>query len=172
MKKISDINQGYILTFKANDGKYKALLCTSAYKEDSPHYFTLAALTYDDFEKPAVANILHCDFWGIGNRKDSHFKYSDIELNQMWTCHPEIKPYVLGSYGLVVLRKDFIKFRDDFEVIGNLKIVDNLDKNGNGGMNASDLNFIKDFLSDKINSILPDRGQKLFKLEAIVKDYK
>lgn len=172
MKKISNINQGDLLTFKANDEKYKALLCTSTYKEESPHYFYFAALTYDDFEKPTVANILHYDFWGIVNSKDYHFKYSDIELNRMWTFHAEIKPYVLGSYGLLVLRKDFMKFRENFEVIGNLKIVDNLDKNGNGGMNASDLSFIKDFFSDKINSILPDRGQKSFKLKAIVKDYK
>ncbi|WP_262487589.1 hypothetical protein [Paenimyroides ummariense] len=43
MKKNSNINQADLLTFKANDEKYKALLCTSTYKEKSRHCFTVAA---------------------------------------------------------------------------------------------------------------------------------
>jgi hypothetical protein len=170
MKKISDINQGDLLTFKANDGNYKVLLCTSTNKEKSPQNFTFAALTYDEIEKPTVEKILNNEFWGIGNRKNDYFKYSDSELNQMWNIHPEAKPYFLGSYGLIIWRKDFMKFRDNFELIGNLKIVDNLDKNGNGSMNASDWNYIKDFFANKINSGLIERGQKTFKIKAIIKD--
>jgi len=171
MKKISDINQGDLLTFKAADERYKVMLCTSTNKDKSPHNFTFAALTYDDKEKPTVEKILHSDFWGIGNTKNDYFKYSDIELNQMWRLHPDIKPFYLGSYGLVIWRKDFLKFRDNFELISYLKIVDNLDKNGNGSMNASDWEFIKDFFANKINSIMPDRGQKTFKIKAIITDW-
>ncbi len=172
MKKISDIYQGDLLAFKANDEKYKVLLCISTYKEKSPQSFTFAALTYDDLEKPTPEKVLKSDFWGIGNTKNEHFKYPDIELNQIWSIHPETRPYFLGSYGLVIWRKDFLKFRDNFEVIGNLKIVDNLDKNGNGEMNVSDWDFIKDFFTNKINSLLSDRGQKTFKLKSIIKDEK
>lgn len=168
MKKISDINQGDLLTFKSTDEKYKVLLCTSTFKDKSPQNFTFAALTYDNEDKPKVEDILHSYFWGIGNTKNDYFKYSDKELNQMWKIHPETKPYFLGSYGLIIWRKDFMKFRDNFEFIGNLKIVDNLDKNGKGGMNASDWNFIKDFFTNKINSVLTERGQKTFKLTAII----
>lgn len=170
MKKISDLNQGDLLTFKANDEKYKVLLCTSTFKEKSPQNFTFAALTCDDTQKPTAEKILNSEFWGIGNRKNDYFKYSDIELNQMWRIHPETKPYFLGSYGLIIWRKDFMKFRDNFELIDNLKIVDNLDKNGNGGMNAGDWNYIKDFFSDKINIVLSERGQKAFKVKAILKE--
>ncbi|GAB3720702.1 hypothetical protein [Flavobacterium koreense] len=170
MKKINDINQGDLLTFKANDEKYKVLLCTSTHKEKSPQIFTFAALTYDDIEKPNAEKILNSDFWGVGNTKNDHFKYSDNELNKMWSIHPYIKPYFLGSYGLVIWRKDFMKFRENFELIGNLKIVDNLDKNGNGGMNASDWSFIKDFFAKNFNAILADRGQKNFKVKSIIRD--
>lgn len=170
MKKISDINQGDLLTFKANDEQYKVLLCTSTFKEKSPQYFTFAALTYNDIEKPNTEKIMQCDFWGIGNTKNDYFKYSDIELNQMWSIHPETKPYFLGSYGLVIWRKGFMKFRDNFEFIGNLQIVDNLDKNGNGGMNASDWNFIKDFFANNFSAILADRGQKSFKVKSIMRN--
>lgn len=170
MKKITDINRGDLLTFKANDESYKVMLCTSTYKEKSPQNFTFAALTYNDKEKPTIENILYSDFWGIGNTKNDYFKYSDNELNQMWSIHPDVKPYYLGSYGLVIWRKDFLKFRDNLEFIGNLNIVENLDKNGNGSMNASDWEFIKDFFANKINLVMPDRGQKTFKIKAIIKN--
>lgn len=170
MQKIKDINQGDLLTFKATDDKYKVLLCTNTNKNQSPQNFTFAALTYDSLNKPTVSDILDTNFWGIGNTENNYFKYSEIELNKMWTIHPETKPYFLGCYGLIIWRKDFMKFRDYFEIIGNIKIVDNLDKNGNGGMNASDFNFIKDFFINKINAVLPERGQKTFKLKAIMKD--
>lgn len=170
MQKIKDINQGDLLTFRATDKKYKVLLCTSTYKDNSLKNFTFAALTYDSLDKPIITNILDSEFFGIGNTQDDYFKYSEKELNKMWSIHPEIKPYSLGSYGLVIWRKDFMKFRDNFEVIGNLKIVDNLDKNGNGGLNASDWDYIKDFFANKINLVLANRGQKTFKLNAIIID--
>ncbi|MBE8712825.1 hypothetical protein [Sphingobacterium hungaricum] len=170
MNKITDINQGDLLAFKANDEKYRVLLCTSTIKEKSPQSFAFAALTYNDREKPTAEKILSCEFWGIGNSNNDYFKYSEIELNQMWNIHPETKPYFLGSYGFVIWRKDFMKFRHNFEVIGDLKIVENLDKNGNGGMNVSDWNLIKDFFTDKINSVLTGRGQKTFRLKAIIKN--
>jgi hypothetical protein len=169
MKKITDINQGDLLTFKANDGKYKVILCTSTYKLRSPQSFTFTALTYDDLAKPGVESILNCEFWGIGNTRNAYFKYSDKELNQMWSIHPETKPYFLGSYGLIIWRKDFMKFRANFELIGNLEIVDNLDKNGSGSMNASGWDFLQDFFAEKINSIMPHRGQKKYKLQAIIR---
>ena len=168
MQKITDINQGDLLTFKATDNKYKVLLCTSTYKNKSPQNFTFAALTYDSFDKPTTANILDTEFLGIGNTKNDYFKYSDNELNKMWTIHPETKPYYLGSYGLIIWRKDFMKFRDNFEVIGNLKIVNNLDKNGNGSMNASDWTFLNQFFSDTYILVLSNRGQKKFKLKSIL----
>lgn len=170
MKKITDINQGDLLTFKATDERYKVILCTSTYKEKSPQNYTFAALTYDEKEKPTVESIVNSNFWGTGNTKHDFFKYSDVELNQMWSLHPDVKPYFLGSYALIIWRKDFLKFRDNFELISNLKIVENLDKNGNGSMNASAWEFIKDFFAKKINSVLPDRGQKIFNIKAIIKD--
>lgn len=170
MQKIKDINQGDLLTFKTTDNKFKVLLCTSTYKVKSPQNFTFAALTYDSFDKPTIVDILDSEFLGIGNTKNDYFKYSDKELNKMWTIHPETKPYFLGSYGLIIWRKDFMKFRDNFEVLGNLKIVDNLDKNGNGSMNASGWSFLNQFFSNTYIATLINRGQKPFKLESILID--
>jgi hypothetical protein len=169
MQKIRDVNQGDILTFKAADGRHKALLCTSTYKEKSPQSFTFAALTYDAVEKPTAEAILEVEFFGIGNRRNDYFKYADDELDKMWTLHPEVKPYYLGSYGLIIWRKDFMKFRDNFEYVGNISIVDHLDKNGSGGMNASDWNLLQDFFNEKFKTVLPDREQTAFKVKAVLR---
>ena len=63
-----------------------------------------------------------------------------------------------------------MKFRDNFELIGNLRIVENLDKNGDGCVNSSSWNFLKDFFNEKFKSILAERGQKKNKILSIVKD--
>ncbi|WP_286896771.1 hypothetical protein [Sphingobacterium sp. UBA6317] len=63
-----------------------------------------------------------------------------------------------------------MKFRDNFEIIGTLNVIDHLDKNGNGSMNISNWELIKDFFANRINSVMPDRGQKTFKVGAIIKD--
>ncbi len=167
MQNIKDVNQGDVFAFKAADGRYKALLCTSTYKERSPHNFSFAALTYDSMEKPSIESILDSEFYGIGNNKSDHFRYSDNELERMWTIHPEVKPYFLGSYMLVIWRKDFMGFRDNMTFMGNINIVDHLDKNGNGGLNASSWNFLQDFFQ-KFKTVLCERGQIPYKVSAIL----
>ncbi len=47
MLKITDINQGSLLTFKATDNKFKVLFCTSTPKDKSLQYIIFAALTYE-----------------------------------------------------------------------------------------------------------------------------
>lgn len=170
MQKIRDVNQGDLLTFKATDGRHKALLCTSTDKERSPQSFTFAVLTYDSADKPTVKSICESGFYGIGNRKKDYFKYSDSEQQKMWTIHPEVKPYDLASYGLIIWRKDFMKFRKNFELLRNIEIVDHLDKNGSGGINGSDWNFLLAFFNEKFKTFLPEKGQTVFKVKAILRN--
>lgn len=169
MSKIEDIKQGDVLTFIADDGNYKAIICTSVYKEKSPQNFTFAATTIDQADSPSIDEVLKHEFYGIGNIKADFFKYSEEEINNMWNQHPEIEPYHLGSYGLTIWRKDFMKFRDNFNLIGNIKLVNNLDKNGNGSMNSSGWSFLKDFFNHKFKNVLLERGQRQFKMKAIIK---
>ncbi|WP_222982515.1 hypothetical protein [Flagellimonas meishanensis] len=168
MRNVKEVNKGDVIAFKANDQRYKALLCTSTFKERSPHYFTFAALSTNQEELPNLEEIQESCFYGIGNRKDSTFGYSENELVIMWSVHPEIKPYFLGSYGLTIWRKDFIKFRENLVFVGQLNIIENLDMNGNGSINASDWDFLKDFFDEKYTSNLAEKGQKLFKIKAII----
>ncbi|MFB3387710.1 hypothetical protein [Flavobacterium sp. LAR06] len=170
MEKIKDIHQGDLLTFKDVSGKYKVLLCTSTYKERSPHTFTFCALNIDTIEKPTVAAIKESSFFGVEHTTKSNFyKHSDEELEKMWTIHPEIKPYLLGSYNFIIWKKDFMKFRDNFESMGNLKIVNNIDKSGNGGVNASSWEYLKNLFNEKLLEMMSEKDQKAFKLKSIIK---
>jgi hypothetical protein len=169
MNKILDVNKGDVLTFKASDNKFKLILCTSVYKERSPFCFTFAALTYSEYTIPKLEEITNCEFYGIGHRTNDYFKYSDKELDGMWIIHPEIVPYSLGSYALFIWRKDFLKFRNNFELICNLNIVDNLDKNGNSGLNSSALTVLDDLFINKLSVLENGRGQQKFKVKAILR---
>jgi hypothetical protein len=170
MQKISDINQGDIIIFKAADNNFKVLICTSVYLDKSPQYFTFAALTYDRKEKPTRQDILSECFFGTVTKTNDLFNYTDLQLEKMWRLYSDLKPNVLGSYGFIIWRKDLMKFRDNLEILTNVQIVDNLDKNGNGSLNASDWNFLQVFFNQKIKSILVDRGQQTYKISAIIKD--
>jgi hypothetical protein len=169
MQKIKEIRQGDLLAFIAGDNRYKALLCTSTYIEKSPQYYTFAALAYDNTEKPTEDGLRESEFFGADNTKNDHFNYSDQELDNMWAIYPTIKPNILGSYGFTIWRKDFMKFRDHFEYIGNLSIVNNLDKNGKGSMNASDWSFLKEFFCERYKTVLPDKGQQKFLVKSILR---
>lgn len=170
MEKIKDINQGDILTFRAADNKYKALICTSTNKNKSPQSFTFMALTIESGEKLTMSSVLEGEFFGIGNALSNYFIYSEQELNKMWAVHPEIKPYSIGTYGHIIWRKDFLKFSENFELVGNLQIVDNLDKNGNGFINVSSWEFLNNYFNEKFKTLLDQNGQKKYKVQAIVKD--
>lgn len=170
MNHIREINKGDVLTFRASDNKFKLMLCTSVYKERSPFNYTFAALTYTSETTPTFENIINSEFYGIGHCSKQYCTYTNAEINKIWTIHPEIKPFFLGSYGLIIWRKDFLKFRNNFKLICNLNIVDNLDKNGSGATNSSTLAVLDAFFVTKLSILENERGQQRFKIKAILKE--
>ncbi|SEO71988.1 hypothetical protein SAMN05444671_4379 [Flavobacterium sp. CF108] len=170
MEKIKDIDRGNLLTFTNTDNKYNIILCTSTNKTVSPHSYTFSLLDYNDIQKPTIETVKNLDFFGVGNMtKTNLYNYSDQDLINMWEYHPEIKPCLLGTYALIIWRKDFMKFRDNLEFIGNLDILINLDKNGNGGVNASSWDFLQKFFNGEIITAMNERNQEKFKLKAVIK---
>lgn len=117
-----------------------------------------------------MENIKSTNFYGKGNRYDEYFQNSETEKSKMWRVHPEIHPYCLGSYELLISRKDFMKDRYKFHFVGNLNIVDHLDKHSGSGMNASDWNFLSEFFTNKFRTVFSERGLNIFKVAAIIRD--
>ncbi|WP_299436860.1 hypothetical protein [uncultured Aquimarina sp.] len=171
MNKLKDINFGDFLSFKASDGFYRVLFCSSVQKSRSPYYFNFSATTIKAKEKPTINDIRNSKYYGKGNRNG--YKFENNELEKIWDLHPEIKPNYLGTYELLITRKNFMSFRDKFELISNLPILKNLNKNGNGGMNASELNILDNFFVNRIEKFMTEQNQEEYLTEAILKlDYK
>lgn len=168
MSKRQSLVIGDVLSFKGADKKYKAIICTGIYSHHSPHYYEFAATTYSDENKPSLVDIINSKFYGVSNNKS--FAYSKLELDNMWTIHPEVKPYYIGSYGFLIWRKDLRTFYDELELIGNINIVHNLAQNGNGSVNASSLNFFRDFFAFDSLNILLERGQETYQIKSILLD--
>ncbi len=169
--KISSISKGDILAFKGKDEKFKTIFCTSTYKERSPHHFTFAGTDISQDEKPTIEKVVESNFWGIGNSVNKYSSFfKEEEIKQMWNLHPEINPYHLGSYGFLIWRKDFLKFRDNFELIGNIEIINNLDKNGNGSMNSSSWESLNNVFTNNFAQTMNQRGQQKYRIKAILKN--
>ncbi|SCW80341.1 hypothetical protein [Mucilaginibacter sp. NFR10] len=162
------MNQGDVFTFLAADNRYKVIICTSIYKARSPHYCIFAALTYDNEEIPVIEDAINSGFWGKAVYKGGNFKYPDSQIQCMWQYHPEIKPYYLGSYGLLIWRKDFLQFKDNMKFVGNLKIINDLDKNVNSSMNASSWLTLQRFFNSEISKVLTYRSQKVFEVRSVL----
>lgn len=167
MNQIKDINLGDFLSFKASDGFYRVLFCSSIQKSKSPYHFNFSVTTIKSKIKPNIKDIRSSHYYGKGNRNS--FKFDESALKKMWELHPEIKPYYLGTYELLITRKSFISFRDKFELIDNLPILENLMQNGSGGMNASDLDVLDNFLVNRVQDFMKEQSQKKYSTEAILK---
>ncbi len=167
MNKIKDIKIGDFLSFEASDGFYRVLFCSSVQKSRSPYFFNFSITTIKSKAKPTINDIRDSHYYGKGNQNGHQFKKNELE--KMWELHPEIKPNYLGTYELLITRKSFMSFRDKFELISNLPVLENLDLNGNGGMNASDLNILDDLFVNRMDSFMTSQNQEKYLTEAILK---
>jgi hypothetical protein len=168
MIKIQSLSPGDVLSFVADDNKYKAMLCTSIQNNRSPQHCIFAATTYSSDNKPSLEDILHSDFYGVGNTKNEYFAYTESELKNMWTIHPEVKPYFIGSYSFIIWKKNLRRFQSNLELVGNLGIISNVDLHGNAGVNASSWDFLRQFFTDHGLNMLSEKGQRTYSLKSIL----
>jgi hypothetical protein len=62
-----------------------------------------------------------------------------------------------------------MSFRDKFELISSLPVLENLNQNGSGGMNASDLDVLDELFVKRIESFMKNQNQEKYLTEAILK---
>lgn len=167
--KIPNIELGDFLSFRASDKNYKVIFCIGVYKERSPFFFEFAATTINTKNKPSKEEIYQSGFFGIVNRKSLYFKTEQNINSGMWKDHhPEIEPFFVGTYGLLISRKELMRSREDFEFIVNLPIIENLQKAGNGGMNVNGLEYLDKLFVTNINEFMAERRQKAIVISSIL----
>ena len=168
MVKINNISIGDFLTFKASDGLYRVIFCSNIFKERSPHFFDFGATSISKYEKPTISDVINAEFYGKGNRNS--FRFKEKELDKMWKIHPEIKPYYLGIFMLLITRKGLVSFRERLEFICNLPILENLEQNGTGGTNVSTIESLNGFFIEDTEDFMDKQSQCKYKIEAIIKE--
>lgn len=167
--KIPNIEVGDFFSFKASDENHRVIFCIGVYKERSPFFFTFAATTIRTKNKPSKEEIYQSGFYGIVNRKSLYFKTEQNINSGMWKDHhPEIKPFFVGTYGLLISRKELMRSREDFEFIVNLPIIENLQQAGNGSMNANGMESLDKLFVTNIDELMAKRRQKAVVISSIL----
>jgi hypothetical protein len=118
-----------LLTFKLKDGNYRAVICALIDQYRGHCSYILVPTTYNSNKKPSVEDLKNKEilgrmmFSGL-NRKATLEKQPGI--NRVWEF---VGGNTTSQFGLVkfaVDHKDFMNFKDKFEKVGILKIMDGL----------------------------------------------
>jgi hypothetical protein len=68
----------------------------------------------------------------------------------------------------MVTRKDWKAMEAKFQFIGQLNLLPNLELHGNGSMLIKTFEFVHQFIDSSENQVFKERGQKQFKVAAVV----
>ena len=124
-----------LLTFKLKDGNYRAVVCIEIEQYRGQCNYILVPTTYNSIKKPTVEEIKGEDMLGrrVGSGYDQQItKEKQPGIERIWRF--EVKGgdcnFFFGIVKIAVDHKDFINFKDSFEKIGTLKIIEGLKQTG------------------------------------------
>ena len=128
-----------VLTFQLSNKNYYAIVCAKITQHRGQCTYDLVATTYKGESKPTLEDLKVCF---IAGRKIGSFFDSDTTLSmqpnvdEIWHYTGQDNFFFGLSYHLVTHR-DFISFKDKFEVAGKLKVKDSFKRDGGYGYESS-----------------------------------
>lgn len=128
-----------VLTFQLSDQSYRAVICAKVTQQRGRCTYDLVATTYMGISKPTLEDLYTCFIAGceIGSGYDQDTTLQmQPDLDQVWKYAGRSNFFFGLSYRLVT-HKDFIAFKNKFEVVGKLKIKESLKKDGSYGYESS-----------------------------------
>ncbi len=128
--------QDDLLTFKLKDNYYRAVVCATIFQYRGECNYMLIPTTYKNKEKPTPQSIINYDISGITigsgyDKKEMLIRQPGIE--QLWPLFPHLGEFFFGLVQFGVDHKDFIHFKEKFEVVGTLKIKLGFKESGSRG---------------------------------------
>jgi len=125
-----------LLAFKLKDGNYRAVICVSIDQNRGRCNYILVPTTYNSIKKPRIEELIHTEILGYEiysgyNQQTTMEMQPGIE--RIWNLSGQNCNFFLGVDRLVVAHKDFIDFKDKFECVGTLKIIDGFKEKGTFG---------------------------------------
>ena len=128
-----------VLTFQLSDKNYYAVICAMVTQQRGQCTYDLVATTYKGKEKPTIDDLKSCFL--AGRRIPSGFDYRTTlsqqpNVDQIWDYIKQDNFFFGLPYHLVT-HKDIISFKDNFEVVGKLKIKESFKKSCGYGYESS-----------------------------------
>jgi hypothetical protein len=127
-----------LLTFKLKDGSYRAAICIEIEQYRSQCDYILVPTTYNSAKKPTTEDLKDKEILGrrLGSGYDQQItKEKQPGIERVWNFEYEGGNcnYFFGLVKLAVPHKDFINFKDQFEKVGSLKIIEGLKQTSSFG---------------------------------------
>lgn len=125
-----------LLTFQLKDGNYRAVICASIDQYRGQCNYILVPTTYNSNKKPTVDDLKDKEILGrqIGSGYDQQTtREMQPGIDRIWNNNGGNCNFFFGVIQLAVDHKDFINFKDKFEKVGTLKIIEGLKKMGSFG---------------------------------------
>ena len=144
-----------LLTFQHKDGNYRAVVCASIDQYRGQCNYILVPTTYNSSKKPTVGDLKDKEILGrlIGSGYDQQTtKEHQPGIERIWNYVGGDCNFFFGVVKLAVDHKDFVNFKDKFEKVGSLKIVEGLKQTGSFGYEGSFERF-EDIFADLENHI-------------------
>lgn len=125
-----------LLTFQLKDGNYRAVICASIDQYRGQCSYILIPTTYNENKKPTVDDLKDKEI--LGRQIDSAYdqkttKEQQPGIEKIWQLTGGNCNFFFGVIKLAVDHKDFIYFKDRFEKVGTLKIIEGLKETGSFG---------------------------------------
>jgi hypothetical protein len=125
-----------LLTFQLKDGNYRAVICATIDQYRGQCNYILVPTTYKSNKKPTVEDLKDKEILGhrFGSGYDQQTtKEMQPDIERIWNLSGGNCNFFFGVVKLAVDHKDFINFKDKFEKVGSLKIVESLKQTGSFG---------------------------------------
>lgn len=125
-----------LLTFQLKDGNYRAVICSTITQYRGQCNYILVPTTYNSKKKPTVEDLKDKEILGrqIGSGYDQQItREMQPGIERIWNLSGGNCNFFFGVIQHAVDHKDFVKFKDKFEKVGTLKIVEGLKKMGSFG---------------------------------------
>ena len=128
-----------VLTFQLSDKNYYVVICAMVTQQRGQCTYDLVATTYKGKDKPTIDALKSCFI--AGRRIASGFDYRTTlsqqpNVDEIWNYIKQDNFFFGLPYHLVT-HKDIISFKDNFEVVGKLKIKESFKRSGGYGYESS-----------------------------------
>lgn len=128
-----------LLTFQLSDKNYYAVICANVTQQRGQCTYDLVATTYKGKDKPTIDNLKSCFIAGrkIGSGYDLRTTLlRQLNVDEIWD-YVNQDNFIFGLPYHLVTHKDIIAFKDNFEVVGKLKIKESFKHSGGYGYESS-----------------------------------